>query len=89
MFDASRVGDGFPDLVIAFRGRTHLLDVKNPETAYGRRGLNKHQKDFQRRWFDEIYVASSEEQAEALVMGWIEEATFPDGRVAVKGIDYE
>lgn len=28
MFDAADVGGGFPDLVVGFRGRTYLLEVK-------------------------------------------------------------
>lgn len=43
--DTSAVGiPGFPDLVAGFRGQTFLLEVKNPATRYGRKGLNANQK---------------------------------------------
>lgn len=29
------VGSGCPDLLVGYRGRTVLLEVKNPETRYG------------------------------------------------------
>jgi hypothetical protein len=44
VYDASRVGGGFPDLVVGFRGLTLLLEVK---TARGR--LRKEQQ----QWIDE------------------------------------
>ena len=31
---------GWPDLAIGLLGRTELVEVKNPDTAYGRAGLS-------------------------------------------------
>lgn len=50
VFDTSKVGGGFPDLVVAFQGETHLIEVKNPENSYGRKGLNKRQQEFSDSW---------------------------------------
>lgn len=49
VMDTSDIGNGFPDLVVGFRGGVYLLEVKNLETYYGRKGLNKNQL----RWNDE------------------------------------
>lgn len=46
----SAQGRGFPDLVIGWRGRNYLLEVKNPNTAYGRQGFNKNQRLFNAEW---------------------------------------
>lgn len=50
VLDMSAIGGGFPDLVCGFRGVTLLMEVKNPKTAYGRRGLNKNQIRWQQTW---------------------------------------
>jgi len=49
VIDMSHVGQGFPDLIVGFGGQTLLMEIKNPKTAYGKRGLNKNQA----RWRDE------------------------------------
>ena len=43
--DTADVGDGFPDLVVGYQGRTLLLEVKGPQ---GR--LRASQEAFCRRW---------------------------------------
>ncbi len=50
VLDMSAVGGGFPDLVCGFRGLTLLMEVKNPNTRYGRRGFNKNQIRWQETW---------------------------------------
>lgn len=42
--DMSSSGNGMPDLAVAYRGVVKLVEVKNPKTKYGRKGLNKIQK---------------------------------------------
>ena len=45
VIDLSAVGiPGLQDLLVGFRQQTFLLEVKNPATRYGRRGLNANQK---------------------------------------------
>lgn len=46
VMDTSAVGGGLTDLILMWRGETYFMEVKNPKTAYGRRGLNKLQKEF-------------------------------------------
>ena len=41
---------GLPDLVVGCIGATHLVEVKNPDTRYGRAGLSSTQSAFARDW---------------------------------------
>ncbi|WP_057921137.1 hypothetical protein [Lysobacter capsici] len=62
---------GFPDLVVGCIGVNHLVEVKNPDTAYGRAGLNKNQREFNGRWRGAQMIAvSSEDEVTAVVQNW-------------------
>ena len=61
--DMSHVGCGFPDLMCADNGVLFLVEIKNPKTGYGRRGLNKRQKEWHKEW--EGYPISIVDSAEA------------------------
>lgn len=62
---------GFPDLVVGCIGVNRLVEVKNPETAYGRRGLNANQQAFNRDWRGEpMFAVCSEDAVTALVQNW-------------------
>jgi hypothetical protein len=66
--------NGFPDLVVGCAGRTHLVEVKNPETSYGRAGLNRDQSAFARDWRGgKVYVVETVEDVYALVQQWRKE----------------
>lgn len=68
VFETDRVGDGFPDLVVGLLGASHLVEVKNPGTHYGRQGLNAGQSAFASAWRGSpIVVITSEDEAEAFV----------------------
>jgi hypothetical protein len=41
---------GFPDTLVGLAGQTHLAEIKNLDTAYGRRGLTPDQTAFHRDW---------------------------------------
>lgn len=61
----------FLDLVVGCAGVTHIVEVKNPETRYGRAGLTIGQSAFARDWRGgKVYVVTSPDEAEALVMNW-------------------
>lgn len=55
VLDMSHVGSGFPDLIIGFRSETILMEIKNPKTAYGRKGLNKNQLKWKESWTGGAY----------------------------------
>lgn len=48
--DTAAVGGGFPDLVVGMMGRNFLVEVKNPDTTYGKSGLNEAQTVFAEQW---------------------------------------
>lgn len=62
---------GWPDLAIGLLGRTELVEVKNPGTAYGRAGLSATQTAFASEWRgSRIWIATSTDEALALVSNW-------------------
>lgn len=70
--DLSHAGvSGWPDVVVGCMGRNHLVEIKNPETAYGRAGLNRNQRDFAQRWRGGmLYAVSTRDEVIALVQNW-------------------
>lgn len=64
--DFSSAGRGIPDGVAWIDGGWQFFDVKNPETSYGKKGLNKLQKDWASKWNGGpvylIYTAKEGEQ---------------------------
>lgn len=73
VMDLSTLGRGVPDLVVWCQSSWHLVDVKNPKTGYGRRGLNERQKEWALEWKGgPVYLISTVEQAVDLVNGRLE-----------------
>lgn len=70
--DLSHAGvAGWPDVVVGCIGRNHLVEFKNPETAYGRAGLSANQQAFARDWRGgQMYAVSTAEEAMFLVQNW-------------------
>jgi hypothetical protein len=48
--DLSSAGCGVPDGIAWVKNEWHFFDVKNPDTGYGRRGLNKRQERWAKEW---------------------------------------
>lgn len=65
--DLSRMGGGVPDLLVAFRGRIFLMEVKNPQSAYGRRGLSRKQRAFADQGWP-VNVVTSVDEAVSLIL---------------------
>ena len=53
------VGQGFPDLAIGFRGKTILLEVKDPANIPSKRRLTEDEQDFFNNWTGEAYVVET------------------------------
>lgn len=63
VIDASNIGSGFPDLIIGYHKKTYLIEIKNKDNWYGKRGGSISQKTFRTDWKgDQIYVFSSIEE---------------------------
>lgn len=63
VFDAADVGGGFPDLVVGYKGRTYLFEVKGPQ---GR--MSESQETFRGRWRGgPLIVVKTREEALAVL----------------------
>lgn len=86
VLDTSHIGCGFPDLIVGIKNTILLVDIKNPKTAYGRRGLNKRQREFAETWTGSpIYLVKTVEDVQLLAEGkWdeLEHYGGPEGKVA-------
>lgn len=65
------IGKGCPDLLVChpFSLNYFLLEVKNPETSRGRKGLNPAQKEFRDLGWSVIPVTGSDDALEAVKVG--------------------
>lgn len=86
VYDLSGAGCGIPDCLVWLCNEWRLVEIKNPNTGYGRRGLNPIQKQWIKRWNGgPIYIIKSLADAERFARGhfddvevvksgWVEEA---------------
>lgn len=65
----STIGQGFPDLVVAFQGRNILMEVKDGSKPPSDRQLTPAQKIFHAEWSGELHVVESIEQAIGVLLG--------------------
>lgn len=81
--DLSNAGCGVPDGMAWVAGGWHLFDVKNPNTGYGRRGLNSRQKSWADDWRGgPVYLIYNLDDASSFVRGNFDSLKkFPDQEV--------
>lgn len=59
---------GWPDVVVGVVGLNALVEFKNPDTRYGRAGLNPNQQAFSRDWRGgKLFAVSTVDEVAALV----------------------
>jgi hypothetical protein len=69
VLDAADFGRGMPDLLIGDESHgIHFVEVKNLNTAYGRRGLSKSQQKFKDMFANVVHVVTSVEGARELTL---------------------
>lgn len=62
---------GFPDFIVGCLAENHLVECKDPATAYGRQGLNETQSGFARHWNGgPLYVVMTQNDVIELVRTW-------------------
>ncbi len=66
VLDLSNVGDGCPDLLVGFRGRNYLMEVKDGAKKPSQRRLRETQIEFFQSWAGQ--AAKVENLAEALAV---------------------
>lgn len=63
IIDLSKMGRGIPDLVAGFRGRWHVMEIKNPANAYGRKGFTPAQKKWADRQQAPVHIVRTVDEA--------------------------
>jgi hypothetical protein len=57
------LGQGFPDLIVDYHGRTCLIEIKDPSKPKCDRRLTPAQQVFHDAWTGPIYIVESPERA--------------------------
>jgi hypothetical protein len=73
VIDMSHVGKGFPDLIVGFQSKTILMEIKNPKTSYGKKGLNKNQLKWKEHWIGGAYCVVDSPDAALRMIGVLNE----------------
>ena len=62
---------GLPvDLLVGYRGITTLVEIKDPASRYGKRGLNDNQKEFVASWLGSpVVILDSIESTQSFLRG--------------------
>jgi hypothetical protein len=68
VFDASACGEGFPDLVVGWRGKNYLFEVKNPDVRPSDRKLTEPQVAFHASWQGQVHVVHSAAEMLAIML---------------------
>lgn len=61
------VGSGCPDLLVGYRGRNYLLEVKNPDVRGRKHEFTPHEQEWMATWKGEYAVVYSAEDALRLI----------------------
>lgn len=68
LLDTSGLGAGFPDCVVEIDRRLYLVEIKNPTTGYGKKGMNKLQMAWADQWRGgPVYLVRSIDDALKLI----------------------
>jgi hypothetical protein len=66
------VGDGCPDILVGFRGRTYLMEIK----ASKRAKLTPDERAWHESWRGTVFVVTSPEQAIEIIRDDVAEAKY-------------
>lgn len=76
VIDTAALGDGFPDLIVMYpkpvgkrKGRLRIVEIKNPNSWYGKKGLNENQSALERRGWP-VEVVYDEDDVDTLIARW-------------------
>lgn len=59
----SMVGSGFPDIVVGFRGRNYLIEIKDGSKPPSKRKLTEDEQRFFDAWRGTIFVVNNVNEA--------------------------
>lgn len=86
VIDMSSLGRGVPDIIFWCGFEWHVAEIKNPDTRYGRSGLNKNQQEWARQWGAPVHIIRTVEDAAAIVNGSRLKMVGPPGPPAVTSV---
>jgi hypothetical protein len=55
----SQLGNGFVDIVVGYKGKNHLIELKDGSKPASARRLTEDERTFHEQWFGSIYVCDS------------------------------
>ena len=68
--DISKLGNGAPDLLVCKNRVIQIVEIKNPNTSYGRRNGNPRQKEWAKEWDGvPIYILRTEKDVNNFARG--------------------
>lgn len=72
VLNLSRVGGGCPDLLVGWRGRSVLVEIKDPSKPPSARKLQKSQETFAAEWRGDLVVRCETLDEVLIAIGWNE-----------------
>ena len=54
----SQLGKGFPDIVVGYRGRNYIFEIKDPEQPPSKRRLTSDEQKWHDRWCGQVDVVT-------------------------------
>ena len=68
----SRMGQGYPDIVVGFQGVNFMMEIKDPAQQPSRRKLTNDEEHFQRNWRGQYAVVSTIEDCIRVITNGID-----------------
>jgi endogenous inhibitor of DNA gyrase (YacG/DUF329 family) len=73
VIDCSKMMHGMSDLLVWHIEQWHLVEIKNPKTSYGKKGLNPSQMKFANNWQGgPVYIVRTKEDVDSFLIGEFE-----------------
>lgn len=60
--DLSPMGDGCPDLLVGFKGRNFLFEIKDPDQPPSQRKLTEFEQRWREVWKGQVHTVTSAEE---------------------------
>ena len=63
----SALGDGFPDIVVGYRGTIYMVEIKDGTLPHSGRKLTTAEENFHERWAGYVHIVNSVDEALQLI----------------------
>lgn len=64
-----QIGKGCPDILVGFRGRCYVFEIKDGSRAPSERELTPDERKWHRDWRGQVAIVETEEQAVRVLLG--------------------